>query len=642
MDKNTIVGLLMIFVLFIGFAYWSRPSEEQIKAKQEKNRQDSLLTVQEKKNNDTLQAQATAMAQKSLSDNDNLEINDSLKKIHQYGSFYLAAEQKTNDIIVETDKAKYVLSGKGGVISKVELANIKTSFGTPLVLFDSHTSNLGFEFMQKDQTLTNTQDLYYTAIGSLSGNSKKITGKEELIIQMRTYPTLNGIDYDTTAYLEWTYFFKADNYKVDIKISLHNMESYLYANHKNYTLNWNTALSNVEKSYDNEHMVSTIYYHKKDNDKVDNLDEQKEAKTDISTSIEWVSFKQQFFTSVLIAKNEFENGFLQVTDGDKSKHIVKNCHAALDFPLNDSNHSSFEMSMYFGPNKYKLLKEYNLDLERQVSIGWGFFLLHWTNRFVVIPIFDWLENYGLNYGLIILILTVIIKLILFPVAYKTYFSSAKMRVIKPEVDELNAKYPNPNDAMKKQQAIMQLYKKAGINPMSGCIPMLLQMPILIALFRFFPSSYELRQQPFLWADDLSTYDSICNLPFNIPFYGDHISLFCLLMTIATLLYTWLNNKMMATSSGDQQKMMKIMMYIMPILFLGMFNSFASGLTYYYLLVNLITFLQMFIFRYAINEKKLLAKIQLQKNKPVVKSKWQIKMEELAKQQQRMQQQQRKK
>ena len=224
-----------------------------------------------------------------------------------------------------------------------------------------------------------------------------------------------------------------------------------------------------------------------------------------------------------------------------------------------------------------------------------------------------------------------------PIAYKTYMSSAKMRVLKPEIEELNARYPKPEDAMKKQQATMTLYKSAGVNPMAGCLPVLLQMPILIAMFRFFPSSYELRQQPFLWAEDLSTYDSVLDFGFNIPFYGDHVSLFCLLMTIATLVYTWLNNKLMSAGNPDQMKMMKVMMYLMPIMFLGIFNNFASGLTYYYLLVNLITFLQMFIFRYAVNEEKVRAKLKANMLKPVKKSRWQKKMDEMLKQQQQMQQ-----
>lgn len=315
-------------------------------------------------------------------------------------------------------------------------------------------------------------------------------------------------------------------------------------------------------------------------------------------------------------------------------------NANLAFEVGNTDEGSFDMSLYFGPNQYKQLKPYDLGLERQVPLGWGFFLLHWINRYAIIPIFNWLEAYGLSYGIIILILTIIIKMVLLPIAYKTYMSSAKMRALKPQISEISERYPKQEDAMKKQQATMALYKRAGVSPSAGCLPALLQMPILIAMFRFFPSAYELRQQPFLWADDLSTYDSILDLSFNIPFYGDHVSLFTLLMTIATLVYTWLNNKLMAPSGNeDQMKMMRIMMYLMPILFLGMFNSFSSALTYYYLLVNLITFLQMWIFRMAVDEKKLQAQLLSNMNKPIKKSKWELKMEAMMKQQQQLQKQQ---
>ncbi|HEX7410581.1 MAG TPA: membrane protein insertase YidC, partial [Bacteroidales bacterium] len=288
------------------------------------------------------------------------------------------------------------------------------------------------------------------------------------------------------------------------------------------------------------------------------------------------------------------------------------------------------MLMFAGPLKYKLLRKIDLNLERQIPLGWSFFLLAWINRFAVLPVFNFLEGFNLNYGIIILILTILLKVLLLPIAYKTYLSSAKMRLLKPEVDEIGLKFPKKDDAMKKQQATMALYKKAGVNPMSGCVPMLLQMPILIAMFRFFPASIELRQQSFLWAHDLSSYDSILNLGFTIPFYGDHVSLFCLLMTISTILYTKMNNDMMASS--NQMPGMKTMMYLMPIMFLGFFNSYSSGLSYYYLLANLFTFAQMYIIRRFVNEDKLHAQLQENKKKVVVKSGFQKRLEEMAKQQ----------
>ena len=304
--------------------------------------------------------------------------------------------------------------------------------------------------------------------------------------------------------------------------------------------------------------------------------------------------------------------------------------ANLGIPF-ESN-GTFGMSMFFGPNNFKLLKSYGMDLDRQIPIGWEFFLFSIINRYIVINVFDWLGSWGWNYGIVILIITILLKLFLLPLAYKSYLSSAKMRVLKPEISEIAKKYPDQKDAMKKQQETMALYKKAGVNPMAGCIPVLLQMPILIAMFRFFPSAIELRQKSFLWAHDLSSYDSIWNFPdgFSIPFYGDHVSLFCLLMTISTIMYTYLNQKLMGQDTSAMPGM-KFMMYLMPVFFLGFFNNYASGLSYYYLLANLITFLQMFLFRQFVNEDKLRAEIAKNKKKKVKKSKWQMRLEEAQKQ-----------
>jgi YidC/Oxa1 family membrane protein insertase len=312
-----------------------------------------------------------------------------------------------------------------------------------------------------------------------------------------------------------------------------------------------------------------------------------------------------------------------------TNRLLKRYHSAFVLPFNESGNQTYDLKWYFGPNKYKLLRKYKIGLERQIPLGWGFFLMHWINRFAVIPVFNWLEGWSINYGIIILILTILLKIVLFPIAWKTYISSAKMRILKPEIEEINARYPKKEEAMKKQQATMALYKRAGVNPMAGCVPMLLQFPILIAMFRFFPSAFELRQQPFLWAHDLSSYDSIWNLPFTIPFYGDHVSLFTLLMTISTIIYTKINNDMMG--STNQLPGMKTMMYLMPIMFLGFFNDYSSGLSYYYLLANLLTFAQMYIIRRFVDEDKLHKRIQENKAKPVKKSSWQKRLEEATRQ-----------
>jgi YidC/Oxa1 family membrane protein insertase len=313
-------------------------------------------------------------------------------------------------------------------------------------------------------------------------------------------------------------------------------------------------------------------------------------------------------------------------------HYLRTFYAEAGIPFLPGQTRSLHFSMYYGPNKFYALKSYKQDLERQIPLGWSFFLMAWINIYAVIPVFTFFGNFGWNYGIIILILTILLKIVLFPIAFKTYKSSAKMRALKPDIDEINKRYPKKEDAMKKQQATMDLYKRAGVNPMAGCIPLLLQMPILIAMFRFFPSSIELRQKAFLWAKDLSSYDSIWTFPngFTIPWYGDHISLFALLMTISSVIYTKVNEQMMG-SQQSQMPGMKTMMYLMPVMFLFWFNDYSSGLSYYYLLANLLTFAQIYIIRQTIDEKKLHAQIEANKKKPVKKSGFQKRLENMAKQ-----------
>jgi YidC/Oxa1 family membrane protein insertase len=318
---------------------------------------------------------------------------------------------------------------------------------------------------------------------------------------------------------------------------------------------------------------------------------------------------------------------------DKSKdraNYVKTMDALIGLPYQANADNHIDMSLYIGPNKYKILRAYDLDLEQMIPLGWGFFLLQWINRFAVIPVFDWLESTGMSYGLIILILTILLKIVLSPITFKSYISTAKMRVIKPEVDEISAKFPKQEQAMEKQKAVMSLYKKAGINQLAGCIPMLIQFPILIAVFRFFPAAIELRQESFLWADDLSSYDSILNLGFNIPFYGDHISLFALMMAVTNLLYTMTTMKQSA--GQPQMPGMKIMMYAMPIMFLGFLNSYSAALNYYYTISTLMTFLITWIIKISIDENKIRRKIAEHKAKPQKKSKWMSRLEEMQRRQ----------
>jgi YidC/Oxa1 family membrane protein insertase len=417
---------------------------------------------------------------------------------------------------------------------------------------------------------------------------------------------------------------------IDFDVNFANMEGVIDPNAKEMVINWDARLMRQEKNLENEKLNTSIHYRHSDGE-VDYLNERKDDSQNINTRIKWVSFKQQFFSATIVADELFQNAELvKVREPEKETKYLEQMDAILSLDFNPNVDKTLGMRFYFGPNKYNILRDYKLDLERQIPLGWSFFLMQWINRFAVIPVFNFLEGFDINYGIIILILTVLLKIFLSPIAYKTYLSSAKMRLLKPEIDEISAKFPKKDDAMKKQQATMSLYKKAGVNPMAGCVPMLLQFPILLAMFRFFPASIELRQESFLWATDLSSYDSILDLPFTIPFYGDHVSLFTLLMTISTIIYTKMNNDMMST--GNQMPGMKTMMYLMPIMFLGFFNSYSAGLSYYYLLANLFTFAQMFLIRRFVNEEKLHARIQENKKKPVKKSNFQKRLEELQKNQ----------
>ena len=624
----------------MGFSFYQTHRNQKIREEQEKAMAEQAANQK--------QEQETLSLADTVAQTDTTAVKETKSPAQVFSNPQVSNE---DDYVVETDKAIYRFGKKGGCLKSAILKDVyrytpKGETKQPLELFADGTNEMSIGLMLRDQTEISTKDCYFI---SDTEDTLKVDGKNNTLI-LRLYPNYKGEAVecgmlDNASYIEYAYSFSNEDYRFGFKIRFVNMEDYLYANKHDYTLVWNAQPECVEKNYEYEKNITSVYYMDNVNE-VDNLDERKDDKKDFTSPLKWVSFKQQFFTTCLIVDDEpFQSGTLSVNVPDKSEQsVLKNCNAELDFEIKDLNKGDFGMSMYVGPNQYKLLKTYGMKLERQVPLGWGFFLLHWVNRFVIIPVFNWLEAYGLSYGLIILILTIFIKIVVLPVGYKTYMSSAKMRALKPEIEAINARYPKDEDMMKKQQATMNLYRSAGVSPAGGCVPMLLQMPILIAMYRFFPAAYELRQQSFLWAEDLSTYDSIWDFGFNVPLYGDHMSLFTILMTIATIVYTWLNNKLMSPTQGnkDQQRMMNIMMYMMPIMFLFMFNNFASALTYYYLLFNLVTFLQMFIFRMAVNEDKLRAKMQENMRKPVKKSKWQLKMEEMQKQQAQMMKQQQQK
>lgn len=641
MDKNTIIGLLLIFAVFIGFTIYNQPSKEEQERMQ--HQRDSLVVAQQQRADSmAVIMEQRAQYQENITEGQTLagqtaqapgaqasELRDRL------GLFSNAGIGEDKEFVIESDLIRVRLSNRGGKIINVELKEYQSYDSLPLVLFNNDDVIFGYTFFSNNRTIS-TNNLYFRPYvnGSEWSGSEPLTvsANNVLTFSMRLYTDLDEGDINPDSYIEYAYTLYGDNYMMDYDLNLVGMDRVIDRGTNFLDLTWEMDMRRQEKSLDNERMETTIYY-KYYQDDVDYLSERKDAEESLKTDVRWLSFKTRFFLATIIGDQPFMNADIKTYTDERitDEHYLKSMSALIGVPFDNKPQQTFPMRMYFGPNKYRTLKQYDLELQRQIPLGWSFFLMAWINIYAVIPVFDWLGGYGWNYGIVILLLTIMLKIVLFPIAYKTYKSSAKMRVLKPEIDEITKKFTKSEDAMKKQQATMALYKKAGVNPMAGCVPMLLQFPILIALFRFFPSSIELRQQPFLWAHDLSSYDSILSLPWDIPFYGDHVSLFTLLMTISTVLYTKLNSEMMGSAS-TQMPGMKTMMYLMPIMFLGIFNNYASGLSYYYLLANLFTFAQMYLIRQTIDEDKILRQIQLHKKKPVKKkSGFQKRLEDMAKQ-----------
>jgi len=641
MNKNTIIGLILIFGIFIAYSYLVSPSQEQLM--QQKLKNDSTYLANQAQRESEIKAVARARAIAAAKVKEKVRSTgiklDSLSMLRltmkdELGAYANAAVGKDTSYFVENDVFKLRISSLGGKISNVELKEYRTWDQRPLELLSKDSLQFGLSFFYNNRIIS-TNRLYFQPFWpDLKNNGQpviKVTGKDSVQLGMRIFIALSDTTFDPDKYIEYIYTVKGDEYMLRYQVKFFNMTDFVDPATKFLVLNWNENLIRQEKSLNMERMSTGLYY-KYAEDKVDNLsetgDEEKILKNE---RLKWISYKQQFFTSTIIASDFFSDPKLKVATLPGGNRYLKTMSAEVGIPFIPTENKVISMTMYFGPNKYYGLKKYHQDLEKQIPLGWGFFLMAWINIYAVIPVFTFFGNFGWNYGIIILILTILLKILLFPIAFKTYKSSAKMKVLKPEIDELTKKFPKKEDAMKKQSATMELYKKAGVNPMAGCIPLLLQMPILIAMFRFFPSSIELRQQAFLWAKDLSSYDSIYTFPggFTIPYYGDHISLFALLMTISSVLYTKINEQMMG-SQQTQMPGMKTMMYLMPVMFLFWFNDYSSGLSYYYLLANLLTFAQIYIIRATIDEKKLHLQIEANKKKTVKKSGFQKRLEDMAK------------
>ena len=598
MDKNSITGIFLIAIIIIGYNIIYPPTYEQLD-----NTEEIII-----KENNKPQISNSNKEDKKIGETKYIEksIENELKN---YGSFANNTKKNNDLIYLENDKLKISISPLGGRIISAILKDYKTSDSLPLNLLDKDSSNFNLQFFSENK-IVNTNELYFVP-----------TDISEKSVKMKLFAN-NG------EFLEYEYKIH-DDYMIDFNINSMGLNNYIPNNQNSLALQWSINLPRSEKSIDNERMYSTVYYkYLSENDDVDYLSETSDDEEELDGKSHWIGFKHQFFSSVLINKNGFNrSAVVKAKTNENSKNFVRELSADLSLPYNHKNEESIELQFYFGPNNYQALSEYDILLERMIPLGWGIF--RWVNKYAIIPMFNWLNKSFTNYGIIILIMTIIIKLVLAPFTLKAYKSQAKMKVLKPEIDKIQEKHKG-KDPMKAQQEVMAFYKKTGVSPLGGCLPMLLQMPILFAMFRFFPASIELRQKSFLWADDLSSYDSIMSLPFEIPFYGDHVSLFTLLMTISTVLYTKMNSQM----SGPQMAQMKWMMYLMPIMFLGFFNNYASALSYYYFLANMITFSQQFIMRkFFINEAQILTEIESNRKKPVKKSNFQKRLEEMARRQQ---------
>jgi YidC/Oxa1 family membrane protein insertase len=632
MDKKSFIGLLLIGALLIGGSYFMSPSKQELARQQ--HYKDSVqleqVVAEAKYKAEQLRKKALAADTSTVKTADGGGMNDSLRmaqKLKQYGPFQQSAQKKKEYLTIENDFYKVRLSTRGGRPVSIQLKDFHTkkADGPPVMLYAEDSSTFGLQLFDNTNRAYSTDSLHFVP----SDSSFAVKGEQAKSLSMR-------LSAGAGKYIEYVYSLKGNEHMMGCKINLVGMQDVIASNTQDIDLRWAMKTPSQESDLGSQRQNSTIYF-KFPEEKVDNINKTKdEVKTLEGSDVKWIAFKQQFFTSVLIAENSWgkTKPTLEIhTDAGDSAH-VKDFSARLSIPFSHKPLESFAMKFYFGPNNYTTLKSYNLDLEGQMSLGWSIF--RYVNTWLVIPIFNFLDSFNMSYGIIILILTIIIKILIFPIAYKTYLSSAKMRVIKPEVDELNAKFKD-GDPLKKQQATMALYKKAGINPMAGCIPVLLQMPILIALVSFFPAAIELRQHGFLWASDLSTYDSIFHLPFRIPAYGDHVSLFALLMTGSTILYTWSNSQLMGQT--DQMPGMKWMMYLMPVMFLVFMNNYSSGLSYYYFLANMITYGQTLLMRQFVDETAIHKKIQENKLKPVKTSSWQQRLEKAARDRQNLLQQQ---
>lgn len=618
MNKNSVIGWLLIGAVVLGFMwYQSKQYEKQAKyqayldslAAVEQYRADSIFAATHVADTNGVQV-ALIPAEEAVA-------------IYKDSLLELASSVEAEILSIENDKLKLELTTKGAQPYSAQIKGYTNYDGTDLYLFRAGGSEMGYSIYAGENI--NTKDFVFQ-VASLTDSS----------VVMRL-PFAGG------AYIEQSYVLHNDSYHVDNVLSFVEMGDVIPRNVTQFDMDWEVSVPRMEKGYKNESQYSMLNYYFSGEKKPESIGRGKNYEKSIDNKLSWFAFHQQFFSAIMRAKNEFSSGSVAVNfvpESDESHNLMA-CKASMRYEFNRNGGSSYENEFYFGPNHFNTLKDFDQKYEKIIPLGGS--LVGWFTRFVIIPLFNFLHRFISNFGIIILLMTIFIKIVVLPFAAKSFSSSAKMQAIKPEVEKINEKFSKPEDAMKKQQATMNLYQRAGINPMGGCLPMLLQFPILWAMFRFFPASIELRQQSFLWAEDLSAYDSIWSFGTNVPLLGNHISLFALLMAVSMFFYSRVTVQGQVSNDPSQASMRFMSLYMMPIMMFFICNNLSAGLSYYYLLSNLITMLETWIIKkYFIDQDEILAKLKATEGKKAPKSKWQQRLEEAQKMQQKAREEQMKK
>ena len=621
MNKDTIIGFVLIAVVLIGFSWYNQPSAEEIEAARV---QDSIESVMKEK---AVQEQKIAQEKQQVAV-DSAALSDTTALFHQ------AMNGTSQKVILKNSKLELTLDTKGGVIKKAVIKDFKSIDGKQdVTLFDEKDQNLNFMLAGKQDNIV-TADLFFTpseqtdstvTMTAVAGNGGEISLKYRL-----------GKDY-----------------LLNLSLQTKGLGNLFAPSYKEMEIEWNDHCRQQEKGFSFESRYTSLYYKETKSGSTDKLSESSDKKETIEEELDWIAFRNQFFSVALISKDNFAaNSTLSTVQDEKGSGYLKYFDAKLKTAFDPTGAKASEFEMYIGPNNFRLIKAVeeqstfgkDLDLEQLVDLGW--WLLRWINRWFTLYVFDWLTGLGLNMGIVLILITILLKVITFPMVKKSYMSSAKMRVLKPKFDEATKQYDKPEDQMKKQQEMMSLYSKYGVSPLSGCLPMIIQMPIWLAMFFFVPNAIQLRGESFLWMSDLSTYDPILEWGTNIWGIGDHLSLTCILFCGAQLVYTWFSMQQqkdqMVGAQAEQMKMMQWMMYIMPLMFFFIFNDYSSGLNFYYFISLFMSAAIMWTLRKTTNDEKLLAILeanyQANKNNPKKQSGLAARLEALQKQADEMQRQ----